>query len=102
MWKFEAVNKFAPMIRMVEIERETAASVYIRGERCHKATENFQFCDTWEQAQAWLLEKARTQVILARRDLEIANARYGNVKGKRRPTEVGPSRAQTLTVGCVD
>ena len=44
------------------------------------------FFDTWDEAKAFLLERAEKKVNSARRTLELARADLGNVKGIKPPT----------------
>ena len=40
---------------------------------------------TWEEAHAYLLERAESKVQSARRSLELANSYLGNVRGMKKP-----------------
>ncbi|HXE06652.1 MAG TPA: hypothetical protein VN612_02065 [Acidobacteriaceae bacterium] len=40
---------------------------------------------TWEEAHAYLLEKAESKVLSARRGLELANSHLGNIRGIKKP-----------------
>lgn len=40
---------------------------------------------TWEEAHAYLLEKSESKVLSARRNLELANGQFGNVRGMKKP-----------------
>mgnify|MGYP006284258461 CR=1 FL=1 len=46
------------------------------------------YFNTWEEAHAYLLEKAEERVTSARRQLEQANGYLGNVKGMKKPEGV--------------
>jgi hypothetical protein len=79
-------------ITEIEIVRETPAFVtYVENywgksqERRQKKDGREKFHDTWELAHAYLLAKAEESVKAARRNLELANSEYGNVKGMKRP-----------------
>lgn len=73
-------------IEPVEIDRSTARYVWIGTAR--HARESYQsYFPTWEQAHSYLLKKAENDLVTARRGLEHAQGRLGNVKGMRRPTE---------------
>jgi hypothetical protein len=45
------------------------------------------FFETWEEARTSMLADAQARVIAARRNLELANARVGNIKGLTNPDE---------------
>ena len=56
--KFKATPSwgFVTDIKAIEVERETGASVWIRGRRENKRTEGgICYFDTWEEAQAALI-----------------------------------------------
>lgn len=71
-------------IETVEVERETDSSVWINGRRNAKTTSWDKYWDSWEEAHAYLLEKAERSLQSARRSLEMAQAKYGNIKGMKR------------------
>lgn len=75
-WRADGVG-----IRPVEVERETGASVWINGRRHTRYGPVYQYHDTWAEAHAWLMSQAQDRVIQCRRQLELANARLGNIKG---------------------
>ena len=84
----------ADNIERVEVLRETAQCVYLPSHcpgkterRDAKRSEYTQYHDTWAEARAYLMQKAQTAVIAARRNLELANARLGNIKGMKPPKE---------------
>jgi hypothetical protein len=82
-------------IERVEVIRETEACVYVptqgwsrtgKGERREaKRSDWTQYHDTWADAHAYLMGKAQSCVDSARRELEQANGRLGNVKGMKPP-----------------
>jgi hypothetical protein len=82
-------------IERVEVLRETKASVYVptngfqpKGEkerREAKMTEYAQYHDTWEAAHEFLMVRAQAEVAKARRSLELANSKLGNIKGMKPP-----------------
>jgi hypothetical protein len=73
------------LIERIEIERETAASVWIRGNRHAKQSEYLKYFDNWDDAKAQLMEKAERKLKSCRRSLERAQGEYGNVKGLKNP-----------------
>ena len=78
-------TKWDVEIQPVEIERETIASVWIKGSRSSKHSEYARFWDTWEEAHTHLLNKAKRQVESLRLQLERAKGELGNIKGMRAP-----------------
>jgi len=46
-------------------------------------TDRSAFRDTWQEAHAWLLAKAKTDLGEARRQLDYAQGKYGNIKGMK-------------------
>ena len=72
-------------IEVVQVERETATSVFIDGSRVAKRSSYRCYFDTWDKAHAFLTEQAQANVDSARRRLELANAFAGNVKGMKNP-----------------
>jgi len=87
----------ANRIEEVMVIRETAAFVYVPNEyatgekkperREAKSGEFAQYHDTWAAAHAYLIDRAQEKVRAARRQLELANAVLGNVKGLKPPKE---------------
>jgi len=75
----------AAKIEVVEIERETESSVWVRGNRLGKITESHVYHDSWAAAHSYLLEKAKGKVEYARRQLEEHKSYLGNVKGMKNP-----------------
>jgi len=70
----------------VEVERETDSSVWVRGRRQAKRVSGGDcYFDTWEDAHAALMVARQQDVEKARRALEQANSRLGNVKGMKPP-----------------
>ena len=77
-------------IKAVEVERESDAFVWVGGNKHKKTTEWRSFFKTWGEAHAWLLGLAEQELLTARRGLQHAQDKYGNVKGLRPPlTETG-------------
>lgn len=84
----------ADKIERVEVLRETAQCVYLPS-HCHRKTERrdakrseyTQYHDTWAEAHTYLMQRAETAVIAARRSLELANTKLGNIKGMKPPKE---------------
>lgn len=83
----------ANRIDVVEVLRETNASVFFLGSHgrteCREAkmSDWKQYHDTWADAHAYLMAKAQSCVDRARRALELANGHLGNVKGMKPPRD---------------
>jgi hypothetical protein len=82
MWFETCGYRITPM----EIDRYTGSSVWVRGSRCSR-TGWRSFFPTWAEAHAHLLAKAEAELVSARRQLEHAQGRHGQVKGMRPPEE---------------
>jgi hypothetical protein len=86
-------------IERVEVLRETEASVYLarnsrvwskdeKGERREAKNSEFaQYHDTWEAAKSYLLAKAENELTKARRMLQRAQDKLGNIKGMKPPKD---------------
>ena len=74
-------------IQKIDVEKETSSSVWIGGRRRAKEGQSERFYDTWLEAWDYLLEEANKDVMLARRRLEMANGKLGNIKGMKEPVE---------------
>lgn len=92
MW--HAFAWFKPLITRVQVSRETPKTVTVvsdgggRRPRVRKRqTDTGGYFDTWEDAWNFLMTHAGKEVGAARRNLELANSRLGNIKGMRRPLE---------------
>ena len=78
-------------IDKVEVERETDSSVWIKNtttgkdRRVSKTGKYENYFDTWEQAKIYLLKEAEDELNAARRNLERAQSKYGNIKGLKKP-----------------
>lgn len=91
--KYKAIDNDAS-IEAVQVERETAAAVWIKSwtfkgagtgpERRHNKRSTYEnYFDTWDEAKAFLLDAAEQQVVNARGRLERATGHLGNVKGMK-------------------
>ena len=83
MDKYE-VRSWGAGIRAVEIDRETESSVWVAGNRRKKEG---AFFNTWREAHDYLLSKAERSMEQARRSLEHAQGKYGNIKGMKPPID---------------
>ena len=82
-------------INRQECTRETEKSVWFmrtwyagsppKEYKAYKIGVNIEYHDTWESAWDYLLDQAESRVIAARRNLEVCNSYYGNVKGLKKP-----------------
>ncbi|MFK3738987.1 hypothetical protein [Massilia sp. TN1-12] len=79
-------------IQEVDVIRETASFVYLPrfggGERREAKQSSWDYYhDSWEEAHAYLMKLAESHVKAARRELELANGRLGNIKGMKPPED---------------
>lgn len=98
MWKTERGDA---KIERVECTRASSASVWFMKRRFLIGSDTREMVETkaarhgdrvnyhasWDDAHAHLLEHAAFAVQSKRRQLELANAHHGNVKGLRKPAE---------------
>ena len=84
------------LIEEREITRETDKMVFFmesrgtRGQvesRSMKDSGREKWHETWEAAHAYLMERAEQNVLAARRALQQAQDKLGNVKGMKKPQE---------------
>lgn len=75
-------------ISPIQITRETDTSVWVGSRRHAKRTEYRCFFDTWEEAHAFLMQRAEIRLTHARRSLQNAQDILGNVKGMKKPEAV--------------
>ena len=85
MIKFRTCDFGKNLIEEIDVERETDSSVWINGRRSAKNSSWHKYWDSWEEAHAFLLEKAEKSLQSARRSLERAQGEYGNIKGMKAP-----------------
>lgn len=85
MIKFRTGGWGNKLIESVEIDRETETSIFIGKTRNAKRSSWCSYFDTWEDAHAYLLKKAENAVASARRQLEEANGKLGNIRGLKKP-----------------
>ena len=81
MIKYKAVTCYIPSITISECERETESSLWIKGRKHNKRSQNFAWFDTFEEAKAHLIEKFEAKAISAKRSLDWATDMLGNAKG---------------------
>lgn len=80
------------IIEKVSVLRETEKCVYVAdwhgsgSRREAKISDHYRYSDTWKEAHANLLEVAKQKVDFARRELEVANSKYEDVKGMKAPS----------------
>jgi 2'-5' RNA ligase len=76
-------------IEALEVSRETKAQVvrvigsHATERREAKRSEYYNWHDTWEDAHAFLIERAEAEVQALRNQLEQAKGRLGNIKGMK-------------------
>jgi len=88
-------------IEAVVVEKCTATSVWVvdkygggwskgnsgKVSRAARESDYMQYHESWDDAKAYLLKRAESRVVAARRALETANADFGNIKGMKPPKE---------------
>lgn len=80
--KYKTGSIYSNTIEEIEVERETESSVWVRGKRKSKWGYEGYF-DTWEGAREFLLGRADEELKSARRRLQDAQSKYGNIKGMK-------------------
>lgn len=85
--RYEArFSAYRPEIIRREFVKETGSFLILaNGRRESKASNDRAFFETWDAARDALLALNEQRVQQARRDLELANARLGNVRGWKAP-----------------
>lgn len=83
--KFQT-RRYGSKIERVECTRETESSVFFGTQRQAKWSDWVQFHESWSDAHQHLMTSAEHEVAAARRGLELANAKLGNIKGMKPPT----------------
>ena len=71
----------------INVLKETSHSVFFGNSRQAKKSEYTEYHDTWEEAHSALMQYAKQRVEHARRALELANSKFGNIKGMKKPVE---------------
>lgn len=75
---------YAQKIEKVEIERETESSVWINGSRLSKHSRYSAFFNTWEEAHAFILDKAERRVAAYARNLESATKSLKEIQSMKK------------------
>ena len=84
MIKYRAGISYDPEIKKIEVVRETDKFVFItEANRQAKDSTDYSWFDTWEEAKNHLLDVYGERVLTARRRLQVANSKLGNVKGMK-------------------
>ena len=78
--KYVAINSHLKSIKCVEVEKETAASVWINGRRHSKRSSYENHFDTWQEAHDFLRESAEKNLSKAHIILEQARSKLEFVK----------------------
>lgn len=84
-------------IEALEVLRETAHQVVLpptrgRETRESKRSDWSNWHDTWEEAHAFLVDKAQREVDAIRGQLERAKGKLGNIKGMKKPADDGEGK----------
>jgi hypothetical protein len=98
-WKTSA---FGVWIEPVECVKETEKQLVLRVKQWTRAGEPERFYerrvskissdryfDSWDEAKAYLLERAQTQLVGAQRALQHRQDELGNIKGLKKPEAGG-------------
>lgn len=83
--KYLAQDSDGFRIKAVEVERESAGIVWINGRRVSKRTVWEWYCDTWDEAQARLLDIAAARVRTATITLDYAKAELAKLAAMTPP-----------------
>lgn len=78
-------NLSSELIKPILVDRETENSVFIGSTRNAKRSSFHNYFDTWGEAKAFLLKNAENEAVIARKRLEYANGKVGNIKGLKKP-----------------
>lgn len=84
---FKAECLFGCSIKPVEVERQTDSSIWVDGKRMTRATRNYRYFDTWEEAHQWLRDKENLRVTVAERKLSDAKRRMELVMAMEPPVK---------------
>ncbi len=85
MIKF-VTDDYRPKIETVEIEKETAVSVWIKGRRNAKRSYWRNYHDTWKDAKQFIMDAAEEKVSQLRLQLELEKGKQANIKGLKPPS----------------
>lgn len=81
MEKFRAIAGYRVEIKNVEVEKETASSIWINGRRNAKRSDYHNYFDTFQEAKDFCIAESQKRVDGARHQLNSANDVLGNAKG---------------------
>lgn len=88
---------YANTITEIDVTKETAKSVWVMEEfwrmsggpliqeRKHPKEGSTNYHDTWDAAHQFLMRRATEKLADARRELQLAQSEFGNVKGMKPP-----------------
>lgn len=85
MKKYKAEANWRVSIEIVECDKETESSVWIKGRRNNKRSSYENYFDTFDEAREFCLYSAVKKVVSAQRALEEANIMLDIVKGMKEP-----------------
>lgn len=94
MIKYRASSSWGRGIEAFEVVKETEKQIVYVSDWCGKRTENRvakassynMWFDTWEEAHAYLVEKANNNVERLRLQLERAKGEAGQIRGMKKPS----------------
>lgn len=78
--KYVARSGYPTGINRIDVERETASSVWVHGRRNAKRSSYDNYFNTWEDAHGFLLETAEHELALAQLRLDAARSKLELVK----------------------
>lgn len=87
MIKYKADDWLRQKVDIVECDRETDSSVFVDGKRRAKESAHECYFDSFDEAKAWLLDRAERRVQAARIALQRAQDSLGNIKGLKEPQQ---------------
>ena len=94
--------RYEPKIRTCECTKETASFVWLKGyyfyddkDELYKKRKDGDVFSTWAEAHAALTRRADLKLQHARRELELAQAFAGNVRGMKPPQGEEPTPPTT-------
>ncbi len=85
--KYVARSRFSTQIDAVEVEKETAESVWVKGRRKAKMSDGNNYFDTWQEAHDFLLCDADFRLRKAKYLLDKERSRLEMIKKMNRPSQ---------------
>ena len=79
MIKKYRTGSYGEPIEVVEVDRETEKSVWIKGHRNEKITNYHSYFDSWSEAHDYLVKKFRNEMSRSKAKYDGAKNRYQEV-----------------------